>query len=55
MIVLHLLPPTPVVDYGVSRARLVEQAVWFALRGMGLKEEAIRRYYNPKAMARFGD
>jgi AcrR family transcriptional regulator len=40
----------PVVDYGVSRKQLVEQAVWFALRGMGLKDETIRRYYNPKAL-----
>jgi AcrR family transcriptional regulator len=55
MIVLNLLPPTPVVGYGVSRARLVKHAVWFALRGMGLKESAIKRYYNPKAVARFGD
>ncbi len=55
MIVLHLLPTTPVVDYGASRAQLVEQAVWFTLRGMGLKEEAIQRYYNPKAVARFAE
>jgi hypothetical protein len=46
----HLLPPEPVVDYGLSRDRLVEQAVWFILRGMGLKEEAIQRYYNPRAL-----
>jgi AcrR family transcriptional regulator len=44
---------TPIVDYKVSRAKLVEQAVWFTLRGMGLKEEAIKRYYNPKALALF--
>jgi AcrR family transcriptional regulator len=50
---LHLSPATPVVDYQVSRAKLVEQAVWFVLRGMGLKEEAIKRYYNPKALALF--
>jgi AcrR family transcriptional regulator len=46
----RLRPATPVVDYGVSRKQLVEQAVWFALRGMGLTDEAIRRYYNPKAL-----
>jgi len=46
MIVLNLLPATPVVDYGVSRARLVKPTVWFALRGMGLNESAIKRYYN---------
>jgi hypothetical protein len=46
----RLRPATPIVDYGVSRKQLIEQAVWFALRGMGLTEEAIRRYYNPKAL-----
>jgi AcrR family transcriptional regulator len=51
MIMLCLLPEEPVVDYGVSREKLVEQAVWFALRGMGIKEETIRRHYNPKALA----
>ncbi len=51
MLMLHLQPATPAVDYGVSREQLVEQAVWFALRGLGLKDEAIKRYYNPKALA----
>ena len=47
----YLLPATPIVDYAVPREQLVEQAVWFALRGMGLKDEVIRRLYNPKALA----
>src|SRR5438132_1643437 len=55
MIVLHSLPANPVVEYGVSREELIEQAVWFTLRGMGLQEETIRRYYNPKALALLGD
>jgi AcrR family transcriptional regulator len=55
MILFHLLPATPVVDYGVPRDALVEQVVWFALRGIGLKDAAIRRHYNPKALALFGD
>jgi AcrR family transcriptional regulator len=54
MIALLGLPATPVVDYGVPRDRLVEQAVWFTLRGMGLKAEAIRRHYNPQALGLFG-
>jgi AcrR family transcriptional regulator len=54
MLLIHLSPTKPVVDYEMSREKLVEQAVWFALRGMGLKEEAIKRYYNPKALALFG-
>lgn len=55
MIRLHLLPATPAVAYRVPRDRLVEQAVWFTLRGLGLKEEAIRRHYNPKALSVFSD
>jgi len=47
----NFLPPTPVTDYEMSREKLAEHIVWFVLRGMGLKEEAIRRYYNPKALA----
>jgi|HubBroStandDraft_6_1064221.scaffolds.fasta_scaffold46585_3 AcrR family transcriptional regulator len=50
MLTMQLLPANPVLDYSVSRRRLVEQAVWFGLRGMGIKEEAIRRHYNPQAL-----
>jgi AcrR family transcriptional regulator len=53
-LMIHLRPARPVVDYGVSREKLVEQAVWFTLRGMGLKDEAIKRHYNPKALALSG-
>ncbi len=45
MVMIHLLPSEPVIDFGVPRAELVHQAVWFCLRGMGLKEVAIRRHY----------
>jgi AcrR family transcriptional regulator len=51
MITTYLQPTKPVVDYGVPREKLVEQAVWFALRGIGIKEEVIKRCYNPKALA----
>jgi AcrR family transcriptional regulator len=53
MIMLHLLPPTSVVKYAMPAHELVEQAVWFGLRGMGLKEKVIARHYNPKALALF--
>jgi hypothetical protein len=33
----------------------VEQAAWYTLRGLGLKEEVIRRHYNPKALALFAE
>ncbi|WP_397569234.1 TetR/AcrR family transcriptional regulator [Schlesneria sp. T3-172] len=55
MTMLHLRPDVPVVNYGVSREVLVEQIVWFALRGMGLKEEVIKRYYNSKGLALFAE
>lgn len=42
-LMIHSLPGEPVIDYEVARQELVEQAVCFCLRGMGLKEEAIRR------------
>jgi AcrR family transcriptional regulator len=51
---MELLPQQPVVDYGTTRRKLVEQCVWFTLRGMGVKDEAIRRYYNPQALALLG-
>lgn len=47
---LMCLPEPPAVDYGISREKLIEQAVTFALRGMGVKDDAIKRYYNPKAL-----
>jgi AcrR family transcriptional regulator len=50
MAMMALLAPQPVVDYGMSRRNLVEQVVWFALRGMGVKDEAIRLHYNPRAL-----
>jgi AcrR family transcriptional regulator len=48
MVMIHLLPAKPAIDFGVSREKLIEEAVWFSLRGMGLKDEAINRYYDPK-------
>ena len=54
-LMLHLHPKVPAIDYNVSKDALVEQATWFALRGVGLGEEAIKRYYNPKALSLLGD
>jgi len=50
-LMLHRHPKIPAVDYKVSADTLVEQATWFALLGVGLKEEAIKRYYQPKALS----
>jgi AcrR family transcriptional regulator len=49
-IMVSLLPATPIVNYGIPREKLVEQVVWFTLRGIGVREEAIKRYYNPAGL-----
>lgn len=54
MLLIIRLPNPPALDHGVSGEELVEQAVWFVLSGMGLKPEAIRRHYNPQALALLG-
>ena len=46
-LMLHLHPKVPAIDYNVSKDALVEQATWFALRGVGLGEEAIKRLLQP--------
>ena len=53
MLTFNHLPENPVVDDGVSREKLVQQAVGFILRGLGLRNAAIQRDYNPKALALF--
>ncbi len=50
-LMVHLHPKRPVVDHKISKENLVEQAVWFALLGAGLKNEVIQRYYDPKALS----
>jgi hypothetical protein len=47
------LPAKPVIDYRLSREELLQEATWFALRGLGLKDEAIQQYYSPKTLALF--
>jgi AcrR family transcriptional regulator len=47
------LPPKPAINYRVSREKLLDQCVWFALRGMGLTDLALATYYNPRALALF--
>ncbi len=46
-----LMSDPPVVDFGIDRESLIEEVTRFALRGLGLGEETIRRSYNPKALA----
>jgi AcrR family transcriptional regulator len=51
IMMINFLPPAPVTDYGIPREKLAEHIVWFVLRGIGMKEEVIKRHYNPKALA----
>lgn len=48
---IHSLPDRPVIDYGVSQQEGVRQVTLFCLRGMGLKEGAIRRHLQDIAEA----
>jgi AcrR family transcriptional regulator len=47
-LMLHLCPRTPAIDYKLPKHRLISEAVQFALRGVGLNQETINRYYNPR-------
>jgi len=51
MLMLNEMPGKPVVALDADRAAQVEQAVWFALQGLGLKPDAIRTHYHPQAFA----
>jgi hypothetical protein len=51
VIMLDFVPSASVVNYGISGGKLVKHVVWFLLRGIGLKEEAIRRHYNARELA----
>ena len=45
----YLAPAKPIVDYDVGRQQVMEQAVWFILRGMGVSDRAIRKPTSRKA------
>jgi AcrR family transcriptional regulator len=46
-LMLHVSPRNS-IDYKVPKHMLVRETVRFALRGIGLKEEPIKRHYNPR-------
>ncbi|HEV8542229.1 MAG TPA: TetR/AcrR family transcriptional regulator [Verrucomicrobiae bacterium] len=55
-IALTNLPGKPTLNYGVGKKdqeNLVEEAVWFCLRGMGMKDEAIKTHFNSRALGLF--
>jgi AcrR family transcriptional regulator len=41
------LPEPPAFEYSVTKAELANEAVLFSLRGVGLKDSAIERYFRP--------
>lgn len=45
------LPQPPAVDHGVDTDTLIDEAVRFALRGLGLRPEAIARHFQPRTLA----
>lgn len=54
-LMLHRRPTVAPVAYKASEESLIEQASYFALRGIGLKDEAIRRHYNSRMLALVAD
>lgn len=51
MTMVQMIAEPPVADHGLSRDEIVRTSTWFALRGIGLKDEAITRYYSPEALS----
>jgi len=47
------LSRTPLVKYASTPVQRVKETVLFIMRGLGVREEAIRRVYNPKTLAQF--
>jgi hypothetical protein len=54
MVMARFLPPTPVVDFGPPDAKLIDLLVRYALRGTGIKEESIQKYYQPETLVVVG-
>jgi AcrR family transcriptional regulator len=47
---LSHLPDPPALDYAGTERELADQAVLFSLRGIGLSDGAIRRYFEPERL-----
>lgn len=52
-VVFYRLPQEPVIDYPTANdtEKMIERTVRFALRGIGIKTEAITKHYRPEAFA----
>jgi AcrR family transcriptional regulator len=48
-LMLHFFPNIAAIDYKVPQHTLIQEAVYFALRGIGLREELIKRHYNSRS------
>ena len=51
MTMVQMIAEPPVADHGISREEIVRMSTWFALRGIGMKDEAIAKYYSPEALS----
>jgi AcrR family transcriptional regulator len=51
MISFMNVPDKRVVGYKIPAERFAEEAVIYCLRGIGLRNEPIERYYNPRALS----
>ena len=49
MLAFSHTPVPSAANYTVPRSALLENAVIFCLRGVGVRDDAIKKYYNPKA------
>jgi hypothetical protein len=47
---LSHLPEPPAFEYRGTRRDLADQAVLFSLRGVGLTDRAIKKYFKPKKL-----
>jgi AcrR family transcriptional regulator len=52
MVHLLHLPANPAIQFRVRRKALIEQCVWFLLRGMGLHSSSIQSNYDKKSLLR---
>ncbi len=47
---LATLPEDQVFDYSTEPSERKLNAIWFSLRGMGLTDESIKKYFNPEIL-----
>jgi AcrR family transcriptional regulator len=52
MAMVHLmqLPDKPIIDYPNNKSQLIDFVMCFVLRGMGMTDPALKKYYQPSAL-----